>query len=164
MRSAYRAIFGDDYQRASTSSSQENQVWWKVWNTDLLPRIKLFVWRLYHDALPTQVGLEIRIKGLDSLCGVCERGVESALHALKDCVMASSIRQVTFCAFILDLSLCSILDWLDKAFERLDGEGWEMFLTYLWVVWGARNKLVMARECVVPSEVCEYATKMVNEA
>lgn len=68
------------------------------------------------------------------------------------------------CAYLSDTPSCSILDWLEGAYERLDVEGWEFLLTHLWNIWGVRNKLVMAVESEVPSDVCGYATKICTEA
>lgn len=46
MRSAYRVIFGDDYHVTNASGSNKHKAWKKIWNTNLLPHIKLFVWRV----------------------------------------------------------------------------------------------------------------------
>lgn len=64
MKAAYRAIFHDDAHRGVASSSSAQDLWNKIWNSDLLPRVKLFARRACHNALPTNNGLHHRVSSM----------------------------------------------------------------------------------------------------
>ncbi|XP_039042253.1 uncharacterized protein LOC120181119 [Hibiscus syriacus] len=84
----------------------------------ILPKIKIFSWRVAHGGLP--VGKRSRDTGLsDGLCSMCGLEEETVVHILRDC----SYAQETFiCASMqgtfLSSQLVSSLDWNSKVHDN----------------------------------------------
>ena len=66
--------------REQLTRESRMMVWRKLWTTKVAPKIKYFMWRLFHGILPTRLWL--REKGVisDSNCVVCEAQRESIKH------------------------------------------------------------------------------------
>uniref|UniRef100_A0A803M6S1 NADH dehydrogenase [ubiquinone] flavoprotein 1, mitochondrial n=2 Tax=Chenopodium quinoa TaxID=63459 RepID=A0A803M6S1_CHEQI len=89
VRSAYRALFNDDWDKVEVTTSNPRHIWKKIWNLKVLPRVKVFAWRACQDALPTRVALNRRLRDFDASCGLCamKRG---DWHRTKDLVVKGS--------------------------------------------------------------------------
>ncbi|GMN71032.1 hypothetical protein TIFTF001_055907 [Ficus carica] len=60
VRSGYRAIM-DSQRSESSSSDSPDALWWrKLWRLPIPPKARLFVWRAFHEILPTMVSLKSR--------------------------------------------------------------------------------------------------------
>lgn len=62
-----------------------NHAWNTIWNLDVQPKVKDFVWRACTSSLPMR--MRLRDKGVDfpSLCMVCDCEGENVWHALINC-------------------------------------------------------------------------------
>jgi len=72
---------------AHGDNSSERLPWqykW-IWNINTMPKIKVFLWQLYHNALPIRRTLLRRGCNIDPLCPLCEDEVESIDHLFKGC-------------------------------------------------------------------------------
>ncbi|KAJ1283965.1 hypothetical protein BS78_03G168000 [Paspalum vaginatum] len=59
---------------ASTSSSEEGGFdWGKIWRLDLPNKVKMFVWRMAHNALQVKLNIARRGVDLDTICPMCSR-------------------------------------------------------------------------------------------
>ena len=56
-----------------------------IWNMDILPRIKTFVWQCYHNSIRVKECLVRRGMLEDAYYPLCGRTPESIIHALRDC-------------------------------------------------------------------------------
>ncbi|KAM2510209.1 hypothetical protein PS1_034717 [Malus domestica] len=63
-------------------------MWGKLWVENVPPKVKIGVWRIYKDIIPTKADM-VRKQGTDSSCTLCFGLSESALHILRDCCFAS---------------------------------------------------------------------------
>lgn len=164
VRTTYRALFGDEWRREEVAPSNTGSLWKRVWQTKVLPRVKLFVWRACLNALPTRLVISRRVAATyDEYCGVCNREDESILHALRDCVMARVIWSRSEMEHLASWRYCSLLDWWEAAFEEMDEEAVSKFFTLCWEIWGARNKVVVANGVFEPDGTVEYAMKVSKE-
>ena len=69
----------------STALEPQKRFWNGVWQLRVPNKIKHFIWRACNNALPTKSNLACRrIVSLD-LCDLCNRELESLLHALWQC-------------------------------------------------------------------------------
>lgn len=64
--------------------------WKKIWRLKVPERIRCFVWQFKHDRLFTNYHRSKWGIG-DSFCPVCYVCIETTLHILRDCPVASSI-------------------------------------------------------------------------
>lgn len=59
--------------------------WKEVWNTDLPPRIKHFIWLVLHCKILTNCEMVRRKLTNDAGCLLCGCTQETVLHVLRDC-------------------------------------------------------------------------------
>uniref|UniRef100_A0A803PF28 Reverse transcriptase domain-containing protein n=1 Tax=Cannabis sativa TaxID=3483 RepID=A0A803PF28_CANSA len=70
---------------AECSNLSSIKAWWKfVWGSILTPKMKNFLWRLFHHWLPTKIELTRRGMALDTRCDLCNQQEEDICHALWD--------------------------------------------------------------------------------
>lgn len=62
-----------------------------VWNSNTLPKVKLFIWQIWRDLLPTKSLLSHRGMNITPYCPFCPQNVESPSHILKECVRAKEV-------------------------------------------------------------------------
>lgn len=72
---------------------EEQGLWSSLWKSKLHQRLKLFLWRVLSNVLPTKEALNIRILMDNLSCGVCGEGTESLLHLFNNC---NGFRALTF--------------------------------------------------------------------
>ncbi|KAF4394904.1 hypothetical protein G4B88_002781, partial [Cannabis sativa] len=106
------------------------------WRMHLLKKILNFVWRGFHEILPTNVGLKKRNIIDHSNCPLCGYNSDTNSHAiflwklLKFKLLNSLSIEVSFQQIII------------KASEVLSQTEFEVFLVAAWYIWGERNKVV----------------------
>ncbi|KAL5736524.1 hypothetical protein ACOSQ2_031312 [Xanthoceras sorbifolium] len=72
-----------DHIRSCSSSSLSSHSWWSLlWNLIIPPKIKIFLWRMCHDALPSLSNLFFRKIVQDPSCKRCGLGPKTIAHAL----------------------------------------------------------------------------------
>lgn len=77
---------------ASSSNSSQMQKWWKqLWVLKMPSKVKHFIWRPYHNCLPTKANLLSRHVMSDAICPVCWKCPKTSDHALFKCSRAKKI-------------------------------------------------------------------------
>ncbi|KAJ4801544.1 Ribonuclease H-like superfamily protein [Rhynchospora pubera] len=114
-----------------------------IWySPGILPRIRLFVWKLLWDALPVQGTFLNRLGSPIPPCALCRQGPEDALHALFLCDHARAF----WFASPLTLhfnnetnNVCALLSGLSTA---LSGRSFVCFANLMWAFWKQRCSFV----------------------
>ncbi|GJU24286.1 RNA-directed DNA polymerase, eukaryota, reverse transcriptase zinc-binding domain protein [Tanacetum coccineum] len=114
-------------------------------------KIKVFLWRLSLNKLPSRVTLDL--KGIDVgslLCPICHEDVESVNHIFFSCEMAKALWDLFAKWWELDIPFCdNISDWFtwldslkvsNKVRSFIEGVGG----TLMWFIWNYRNHLVFS--------------------
>jgi len=73
--------------------SKEEPPWsfkW-IWNIDTMPKIKIFLWQMCHNALPVRGTLLRRGCRVDPLCPLCLRDIESSDHLFSKCSLTRRV-------------------------------------------------------------------------
>ena len=65
--------------------------WRKLWKLKGLERIKLFLWRVVFNALPTKENLMCRMQVEDPCCVLCNQEVETFDHIFLCCLVAKAL-------------------------------------------------------------------------
>ncbi|KAE8687139.1 hypothetical protein F3Y22_tig00111022pilonHSYRG00109 [Hibiscus syriacus] len=97
-------------------------IWNGVARARVLPNIRIFGWRICHEAIP--VGAKLLQANLgNGVCPLCNRELESILHAIKDCPKVKSVLVLSgLSPVIVDWSGNSPLSWLAFAHSKLINE------------------------------------------
>lgn len=67
------------------TSQTDQQMWTTLWEVKVMPKVRVFWWRVVHGILPDEATLKHRhIKPL-SICNVCLAKEEDLMHALIHC-------------------------------------------------------------------------------
>ncbi|KAM2209858.1 hypothetical protein ACFXTI_025664 [Malus domestica] len=70
---------------ASSSSGDGTKFRAKVWNAQMPPKVKICVWRLANELVPTRANLVARHITTDMECVLCGAHGETTIHLMKDC-------------------------------------------------------------------------------
>ena len=64
---------------------RDKKVWKEIWQMQVPPKVKKFIWRACCNALPTKQALMRRKIVANSICERCKLAIEEAEHALWSC-------------------------------------------------------------------------------
>ena len=91
VKTGYNAIQGAKDQVEITHEARETNLWIKlIWNSPLSPKLKLFLWKVGNNALPTGANLQTRGMLSNTLCTRCG-DQESIEHILFHCPFAKEV-------------------------------------------------------------------------
>ena len=91
VKSAYYIVVGvlDTMEEGESSSSDSRcPLWKKLWHLNILPKVRIFAWKMCMNALPTFVNLQRKGVNLCEICPTCGKEPESTLHILVNCEVA----------------------------------------------------------------------------
>ncbi|XP_021850362.2 uncharacterized protein [Spinacia oleracea] len=124
-----------------------------LWALKILPKWKLFIWKIMVDGLPVKKGLGRRGIRLNTSCDLCIDVCEDAQHIFRLCNLAQDVWRssmlVIFSNFNENLS---IQDWILNyihLFNSVDGKGSDRVVTFIAILWGlwiTRNARVFRSE------------------
>ncbi|KAL5550989.1 hypothetical protein UlMin_001165 [Ulmus minor] len=84
VRSGYWVAIG--HSEVAGSSSSNTTVWWtKFWKLHIPPKIKIFIWKAYHDWIPTGANLANHGVPTSKICLLCNNAHETSSHAVWEC-------------------------------------------------------------------------------
>ena len=72
---------------------QEPTLWqfrW-IWRIDTMPKIKIFLWQMCHNALPIRGTLLRRGCRIDPQCPLCLTDIETANHLFDECLQTKEV-------------------------------------------------------------------------
>ncbi|KAL8475516.1 hypothetical protein ACS0TY_028246 [Phlomoides rotata] len=115
----------------------DGDVWRRVWGLNVIPKIRVFIWRVLHDILPMSINLTCRFVDVDTLCSRCGVEVESAEHALRDCSWVHAYWSST--SFGPLLTNEQLHAWVKRSLFSLDDERQCLLATTMWLIWSERN-------------------------
>lgn len=78
-------------QHISTSNSGMDSLWTKIWNLNIFPKIKYFVWREISNTLPVKVNLIKMGVSIDDVYSCYDSSRETTDHILKDYLWSSRL-------------------------------------------------------------------------
>lgn len=83
---------GSCYETNSVDPQREvAEVWSKIWKLNIHDRLKMFLWRVLRDVLPTREEIVRRTGVGYASCAVCGAEEETLFHVFKECPGARSL-------------------------------------------------------------------------
>ncbi|CAN1176014.1 Putative ribonuclease H protein At1g65750 [Linum perenne] len=140
-KSAYWSLCRDE----QSLGLDDNWKW--IWKLPTIQSMKMMVWILMHDSLPTKSFLASRHIPVDPTCTICGRDQETILHAIRDCEMAAAFWQKFRPTCLPDLPNCSTKEWVLHNLRTLGerenkGYKWrDWFLAGIRLQWKQRNRI-----------------------
>lgn len=127
----------------------------------MLPKIKIFSWRISHNILPTFDNIARICQGFQNICPRCKDKEETLIHAIKDCQKAREILAAGgLNNRLLTGEYTNCVDWLEDVFHKLDKKAAADFLTLLWNSWNDRNNMIFKWKMDEAVTVWERATML----
>ncbi|XP_017624865.1 uncharacterized protein LOC108468496 [Gossypium arboreum] len=108
----------------------------------MLPKIKVFRWRIGLDILPTYVNIGHIRHNFSTTFLRCKNNEESLIHALKKCPKVCETLIIGgLNNRLLDGNYVRCTDWLEDILRELDSNTAADFFTLLWNYWNNMNKM-----------------------
>jgi hypothetical protein len=156
VRSVYRMLVQTKKRRedwldnrpAGSNSAKEGKLWQQLWKVQVPSKLRIFLWRLAHQSLPTGDVRHHRHMADSSACSICGEA-DSWRHSLLSCSMARCVWA------LMDESvtehMCrseepSAKQWLFLMMESLSKEDFARISVTLWAIWHARRKVIFDDE------------------
>lgn len=148
------------------------KIWKKLWSLIIHDRLKVFIWRVAHNILPTKEVLKKRFGSFETTCSVCGDASETVVHILKEC---QGIKAVGFGSrWGLRLS-----EWKVETLEELISSSVEpgntnlprgsdrqcayaILITLMYCAWNFRNDLMFGRGKIVEEVIVNFE-RMVDD-
>jgi ribonuclease HI len=127
---------------ASTSFAQGSGFDWnKIWNLNVQNKIKMFVWRVAHNALQVKSNISRRGVRLETLCPMCSRLDEDLGHLFFKC------KEVKRCWQLLDMEDKRVMLMAESSLKAMLEKIWSFdaecqckIILLMWCWWSARNR------------------------
>ncbi|XP_074321452.1 uncharacterized protein LOC141657962 [Silene latifolia] len=147
VKTGYRLLVEDGASEIEQSDfANEGWLWKAIWKVPVLPRIKVFMWQLCHEAIPTKVNIARRLGGDDVACPRCHSERESCLHAIRGCGWGHEIWEEVGIGTGVWRGVVLVRDWVEVTLRELGEKERVLFLVTCWVLWERRNRLVFEEE------------------
>ncbi|KAL5555671.1 hypothetical protein UlMin_037907 [Ulmus minor] len=122
---------------AGSSSSNAIAWWTKFWKLHIPPKIKIFIWKAYHDWIPTGANLANHGVPISKTCLLCHKAHETSSHAVWECkhlkVLGNSFPNIQY------PPQCNLKELLLSANDCLKNEELELMCIVMWRFWFRRN-------------------------
>ncbi|XP_060959129.1 uncharacterized protein LOC133030409 [Cannabis sativa] len=138
-----------------SSCSSASSTWWKqFWNLNLPSKVKIFAWRVMHNALPSASNLHHRRIINSSTCSLCTNAWESIGHALFSCKHAKAVWRCS--DFSFDFTAASRMfegDFLIQLSQLHTKSDLEMIICTMWFIWSDRNNIIHQKQHKKPADL-----------
>ncbi|KAL0449105.1 UNVERIFIED_CONTAM: hypothetical protein Slati_1466900 [Sesamum latifolium] len=142
------------------SPSSRDGDWRLAWDLQLAPKIKLFIWKVYSNALPTMTNLRNRGLRLEGGCPLCDAMEEDIMHVLVRCSFARLIWAVSGVPWkLVESHTEDVMVWLRAIHQRADREELEMIAVIYWSLWYHRNMRIFEGKELQAVEVVDMAKR-----
>lgn len=115
MKNNINRIYTNINNPNQNNNSQRNFPWGKLWQLNILPKIKDFIWKACNNALPTRDNL---IKGninVEPICPICNGNNESILRNLVTCPRVEQVWHASMLTIRSSwLNVNTFKEWLNK--------------------------------------------------
>ncbi|XP_056698590.1 uncharacterized protein [Spinacia oleracea] len=146
LKSGYDFLFNKYAEDTRILDDNELVVLRIIWKMNIIPKWKLFIWKIFYNGLAVKANLARRGMDCDPGCSYCGNREEDLNHVLRLCSVAQL--SWTTCSLHIDPSeneSCTINDWVRRYILLFHSEdGWNgdrvrKYIALLWCLWKMRN-------------------------
>lgn len=120
-----------------------------IWKLNVLPRIQFFIWMYLHNSIATRERLVSRGLQMPMLCPLCNSYLETIVHLLRDCNVATNCWQNLGIGVLSpEFYSLNLPIWLEyncksvKTSNHLQIPWSTIFAFGIWTIWNHRNSVV----------------------
>ncbi|KAF7821145.1 reverse transcriptase [Senna tora] len=126
-----------------------------VWRIPCYPKIRFFIWQLVLNALPCRAVICSRGIQLNTVCPLCNSGLETVDHIFCNCSASRKVWEVMGLHPTILLNVNQVLVWTksnaeNKSKLRMGVNFGSFFVFGLWEIWLARNSVVFENNVFDP--------------
>lgn len=131
-----------------------------IWKLDLPGKVRMFLWRLAHNSLPTRMNIKRKHIQLDTLCPMCSRLDEDGRHLFLKCKLVKVVwREQNLEDVRLQLLACQDPHGMFEQIFTLPREKILRVAVLLWDWWTSRNKVNSGEEGKTPQEMSGFISR-----
>lgn len=135
--------FLDEGPSQLSVSPEERKILKMVWRLNTVPKVRLFVWKVFHNILPTRFLLASRGILQSSSCCMCGYQMETCDHALFGCPFSKAVWDFFLVSCpespISEVSALSFWSWLGSG----DSSSLlSLAVILMWLLWQNRNAVL----------------------
>ncbi|XP_020153536.1 uncharacterized protein [Aegilops tauschii subsp. strangulata] len=173
VRSAYNMIIATRQRREAwlegsagpSNARAESGAWKTLWNTAVPGKVRMFLWRLSKQSLPTNDVRAHRHMTDTSPCGFC--GVQDSWrHLLLECTVSRSVWALgdeEVMHKIIATTEPNAKNWLFTLIESLSHENFALLAVTAWSIWHARRKAIHEAIYQSPHQTHSFITSYMAE-
>ncbi|KAM6547612.1 hypothetical protein CsatB_019288 [Cannabis sativa] len=152
-------------EQDDTASSSSMEHWWSTfWKMKIPPKVRIFVWKVFHSTLPVAAELYRRHIATSPYCTICNAADESITHALFSCPRAKTVWDLSPLNIdFTTLRQSASADILLHLSTVLTTSEFEQFLVLCWCNWHERNAIYHGNTVRSPQAVAAYAPTYLTE-
>ncbi|GLT29227.1 hypothetical protein SLA2020_041070 [Shorea laevis] len=162
------SVFQQQEDTMFWNGSSDGESWKWIWKLQCIEKIKLFVWLLCKNRVPTNSVRFERHFATTPICPRCEQSPETPLHLLRDCYHSCLFWEI---ASVLptDFFMLGLNEWLRKNAQVSMTSGaschnWStFFLSAIWVIWKHRNALIFDKKRTPPHILFQHASSLAKD-
>ncbi|XP_071683223.1 uncharacterized protein [Lolium perenne] len=132
-----------DGRSANSDTRRDSMAWRRLWSANVPPKIRVFLWRLAHQSIPTADVRCRRNMATSSACCLCG-AADSWRHSLIDCaarcVWALADEGVVEHLSKTDTPVARL--WLAEMTETLSQDDFTRVAITMWAIWYAKRKII----------------------
>ena len=173
VRSAYKMLVNTrDSRTAWLESSDgrsdrkgEEKEWSELWHVRVPSKLRIFLWRLAKQSLPSADVLHHRHMAERSICMLCGKQ-DSWRHALIECNMASCVWALLpegLVEAVINFQEADARSWLAAIIGFLSQEELTLTVVTLWAIWHARRKALYEDVFQSPLSTFSFITRFITE-
>ncbi|PNT76018.1 hypothetical protein BRADI_1g43072v3 [Brachypodium distachyon] len=152
--------------RPSTSNSEaEGKQWTTLWKVKVPSKIRVFLWRLVQQSLPTGDMLAHRHMAENSRCAIYGEG-DSWRHSLLSCTMARCVWSLVdehVTEHMAATEEPSSKQWLFAMMGSLEHDEFIKMVVTLWAIWHARRKAIHENTFQSPLSTFAFVERFIEE-
>lgn len=152
VKSAYRMLISNRERRTNwiehntvrSDMRADQKEWTDLWNVKVPSKVRVFLWRLAKQSIPTRDVRHHRNMAQNSNCSICGRQ-DSWRHSLLECKMAKcvwALQGEELVEFIRQSSNDDARSWLHEAVEALRHDELVRLVVTMSSIWHARRKAI----------------------
>ncbi|KAK0595746.1 hypothetical protein LWI29_009655 [Acer saccharum] len=164
VKSGYRLALSEKLNSSVSNSTITRKWWTSIWNQNVPPKVKVFVWRACLNAIPAGFNLWKRRILDQPFCSLCRSSVDVPGHSLFWCKEAKRVWGCSrFDSFFDGLQDLSVLDVLSRLFSRVSKEDFASICIISWAIWDNRNLSISGGKSREPEDLIRWAEAYLAE-